>query len=812
MAVANFAVSCRAMPRATRHIFLSLALFFLLFPLALRKPGWPAGLKSDEPAYYLMALSLFEDGDLRCDLGDIQRLFREFPYSQVYNLILATDDGWETVYFGKPFVYSLFAAPAAGLWGASGLLAFNMALMLLMVGLGTRYLSRWNSDGLSLLFSFGFFFLSCGYSYIFWLHPEIFNMAAVTVSLYFGLTDSSAEAGSRIWRRPEVRAFIGGAALMLAVYNKPMLLALCLPALYGYFRQKRWASIGYWTAGAAVSGLLLVGFAMALMGHPSAYLMTRGGQKVCSAEEMPIGPKEVAAEQPIGASSDAPVVEDGDSAAGKTSADYNGASDSSGSAEGSDDTGAEVAAVAAAQGEAEELAKKRPKASWYWLLRIPRPHPAAVLENLEYFFLGRHTGLFLYFPFSMLALIYFLLHGRRQSGRWVLLLSLAIVAVYFLLWIPFNWQGGGGFVGNRYYVNVYPGFLFLVTRIAPGGLNVLGFALGGLLLGPTLFSPFGRAVPAPTLQAHVRNRPFDLFPLELSLREVPGYEQRIWGGALVRGRNDVFLPRGAQMWVHGATTTELVIQSAKPFDSLLFQVTSLVRPNEVTLRLEDAISQQVFPPTPEGQQPQRVELRPSRPTRVRHVQGEKIWVYRLEVEATSGAARTWDRNFPPQDCFEFAYNATIQESFYVGAQLAFLGSRLDTERDLFHVSWGPIDVPQEVRAGQVFSLQTRVGNASSFTWPVDLPTRVGLSYRWLTPEGQIVVENGSRTYPESPLPPGVEWVVAQTVTPPEVAGSYLLELDLVYEMVAWFSWRNEQVPLRIPVEVMPSAETAQPLQ
>lgn len=808
------------MPRAIHQVFLCLALFLILFPLALRKPGWPAGLKSDEPAYYLMALSLYEDGDLRCDLGDIQRLFREFPYSQVYNLILATDDGWETVYFGKAFVYSLFAAPAAGLWGASGLLAFNMALMLMMVALGARYLSQWNSDGVSLLFSFGFFFLSCGTSYVYWIHPEVFNMAAIMVSLYLGLTDGVGEARRWVWRRrPSLRAALGGAALMLAVYNKPMLLALCLPPLYRYARSRNWVSLGAWLGGAAISGGLLVGFSMAMMGHPSAYLMQRGGQKVCSTDEMPIGPKvpvevlesaaeDVAAVSPaLGTASvvasdsvDSDSV-DSDSVESDTGDSDNMASDTS-----------ESSAPPVAITEAESAPKQRPKASWYWLLRIPRPHPAAVLENLEYFFIGRHTGLFLYFPFTLLALTFFFLHGRRHAGRWVLLLSLAIVAGYFLLWIPFNWQGGGGFVGNRYYVNVYPGFLFLVTRIAPTGLNVLGFALGGLLLGPTLFSPFGRAVPSPTLQAHVRNRPFDLFPLELSLREVPGYEQRIWGGALVKGRNDVFLPRGAQMWVHGSTTTELVIQSAKPLDSLLFHVSSLAQPNEVTLRLEDAEAVQVFPAGPEGAKPQRIELKPSRASRVRRVQGEKIWVYRLEIETSRGVVRTWNRNFPPQDCFTFAYNATIQESFFVGAQMAFLGSRQETERDLYHVTWGAVEVPEPVVAGEAFSLATRVSNASEFEWPVDLPSRIGLSYRWLTPEGEIVVENGLRTYPESPLPPGVEWSVEQQVQAPATAGSYLLELDLVYEMVAWFSWNNEAATLRIPVTVTAASDDLQTLE
>jgi hypothetical protein len=49
------------MNRATTLTFTALALFLVLFPLALAKPGLPMTLEGDEPAYYLMALSLVHD-------------------------------------------------------------------------------------------------------------------------------------------------------------------------------------------------------------------------------------------------------------------------------------------------------------------------------------------------------------------------------------------------------------------------------------------------------------------------------------------------------------------------------------------------------------------------------------------------------------------------------------------------------------------------------------------------------------------------------------------------------------------------------
>ena len=118
----------------------------------------------------------------------------------------------------------------------------------------------------------------------------------------------------------------------------------------------------------------------------------------------------------------------------------------------------------------------------------------------------------------------------------MLLAAVTAVALYFLTFIAWNWQGGGGFVGNRYFVTAIPAFLFLVTEIRPPRLLLAGYVVAGLFLAPLLFTPFGATVPEPTLQAHVRGLPFRFLPLELSLRNVPGYERirsatcGSWGG------------------------------------------------------------------------------------------------------------------------------------------------------------------------------------------------------------------------------------------------------------------------------------------
>src|SRR4029078_11019427 len=98
--------------------------------------------------------------------------------------------------------------------------------------LGADYLARWNEGWLAALFAAGFALLSAGWAYAFWLQPEVFNMAAVAVAMYLGFREFEA-AGRRLW----LLAALSGAALMPAVYNKPMVLALALPLLLVFGRR-----------------------------------------------------------------------------------------------------------------------------------------------------------------------------------------------------------------------------------------------------------------------------------------------------------------------------------------------------------------------------------------------------------------------------------------------------------------------------------------------------------------------------------------------------------------------------------------------
>jgi hypothetical protein len=585
-------------------------------------------------------------------------------------------------------------------------------------------------------------------------------MTAVTASLFFGLRwlEGGAENGepSAGWRA----AALSGAALMAAAYGKPMLAVLALPVWVGYLRFRRWRALVAWGLGALLAVGVITGVAVALTGHPSAYLgVERLGVTVCDPGVMPIEPQPP--EGRIGPGTERP-------------------------------TGG----------------------AWSWIFHPPPVPLGELLENLGYFLWGRHTGLFLYFPFALLATLLFLTTGGgRTRERWALLGSLAAVALLFLILVSHNWHGGGGFVGNRYYVNAYPAFLFLVTRLRGGRAVLVGFALGGLFLGTLLLSPFGRSAPEPTLQSHVRGAAFRLFPRELSLREIPGYRRQSVGPYALSARSDQFLPRGESAWLTGASTVEIWIVGEKPFDSATFLVRAPEAGNRVVLRLGGDRHEVELAPG----ESRRVTLRPTAPSKVRTQNGHRFYVYRMLVESDGGRARTCTRHYPPASCERFAFNESNEESWFLGAELTMLGtgSLLDggevgvdgaSERGRpFSARWGQIEVPPSWTAGGSLEVPVRLFNTSEVAWENRGAARVKLAYRWRSADGAPVGADDHRIELPLPIGAGERAAVRAEVTAPAAPGRYTLEIDLVYEHVAWFADRGGE-SFRAEVEVLPGAE------
>jgi hypothetical protein len=756
------------MSNTVKYALLTGAFFLVLFTVSVGKPGLPVTLKADEPAYYLMALSLVEDQDLECKAEDYQRAFDGYPYLPTENLILMTDSQSDIIRFGKPYIYSLLAAPLAGLFGANGLVALNALLFCLMVAMGTQYLRQFNTDGQAALFSTAFFFLSPTFHYVFWLQPEILNMASAMGCLFFAFhTFSPPRSGGLLssWRHhlfSDRSAPVWSAAILaLGTYNKPILALIGLPVLFLFFRRQGRKAVLVWLVAAVLAMGAIAGGAVLLTGHPTPYLgVVRTGLKI----EDPAAMESVV-----------------DQAFGLISARSTTAN------------------------------------TWSWIFRVPTQEPREFLQNLGYFFWGRHTGLFLYFPFALACLGLFVRHQRRSLERWTVVAAIASVALFFLLFIPFNWHGGGGFIGNRYFIMAYPAFLFLVTSLKPLWVMPSSAALAGIFLGSILFTPFGAPVPQPTLQAHVRGGLFRLFPQELSLRlTVPGYNYMAQPKVMFIGRKDVFhthrpekrrewidgatlqrTPLIGQLdsttaWIYGATRTDVLVMTEHPIEGLLFEVATWVPDNDIRLEIGGDVNELVFEDaqTPE-QRARIVELRPQEVAKYHFEQGKRFLVYKMQIEPRTGR-RVVDRKDPTG-------------IFYLGAQLRFLGRRDQlSQPEHYRVEWLSSAAPATVQSGAEFEIPVAVRNNGAT--PLDSSAALGvfLSYHWLDSRGQSVVFDGRRTPLGPTIEPDEEADVTMQIEAPDRPGHYLLVLDAVREHVAWFSQRGGETR-EIAIQVTPGA-------
>jgi len=114
------------------------------------------------------------------------------------------------------------------------------------------------------------------------------------------------------------------------------------------------------------------------------------------------------------------------------------------------------------------------------------------------------------------------------------------------------------------------------------------------------------------------------------------------------------------------------------------------------------------------------------------------------------------------------------------------------------------NAPQVMRAGQKYSLRVALRNDSKVIWPGRQPTwqyQLTVGNRWLSETGASLNNMDGRAALFQDLAPGESIEVPLTVTAPNEAGNYILQLDMIQEGVAWFGDRGSEVlSLKIRVE------------
>ena len=520
-------------------LFLGFAMFANL-PL-LHKPF----VFADQAVYYAMAQSLAFDGDLEYTARDLIR-YEEDLRSSPNGIFLkkVVREGREHYYYAKSYAFALFAAPFVRVFGPNGPLVSNGLLLFLILLMGWNYFSLANSPGLSLVKIVTFLGASVAGVYAFWITPDFFNLFLVFTVLFlwrFKTQVPASEPGECLgpWRRfllSGATDYLAAAIAGIVVFSKPTNIVLTAPLVLSTWLVGK----KFWKAVAL--GFVLVLTAAVFFG--ANWLWTgdwnyQGGLRKSFVYHFPLEKQG----------------QTFDSASGDlmTTDGYVGR-------------------------------------SIYPVKYIP--------YNLFWYIFGRFTGIAWYFFPALLFLILFFM-GKKSLDRWLILAAAAGQILVYIYMMPQNYGGGGGSLANRYFMSIYPLFLFLPgLKIRPKAETILPWAMAAVFLSPILLSPI-QTSSSPSM--HAKKFPFTLLPLEYTLindlptNTTPSAHRQQWGMPLFEDRflyflDDNYNPKHREengWWTYGDQKADMVLRTFFPVKEVVVHLLNNPRQdNMITVTLD----------------------------------------------------------------------------------------------------------------------------------------------------------------------------------------------------------------------------------
>jgi hypothetical protein len=215
-----------------------------------------------------------------------------------------------------------------------------------------------------------------------------------------------------------------------------------------------------------------------------------------------------------------------------------------------------------------------------------------------YYFFGRFTGIAWYFFPAVLALIIFFLSKRRLHDWLTLATILGGILIYITL-MPDNYGGGGGTLANRYFLNIYPLFLFLPREKKSRRQINLIWIMAAIFISQILVSPFRSSAQPAT---HAKKFPFKALPLEMTqVNNFPtstnpdAFRVNIWPDKPPPQReflhflDDNFYPREEPngIWTRGTGTCEMVLKTYYPLREIIVHLLNNPRnDNDIRVRVD----------------------------------------------------------------------------------------------------------------------------------------------------------------------------------------------------------------------------------
>ncbi len=536
--------------------------------LSVDFPRTAIGIQSDEATYYMMGHSLAKDGDLAYRRGDLVRVWSEFPSGPAglflkrgsdvldWGLMKRPPFVWTRTqpdpdtsryFYGKSFIYPLFAAPFVKLFGTNGFLLFHALLLAGVAWCAYLFLHARAPALPSALLAGAFVLATVVPVYFVWITPELFNFAVVFFAyfswLYKEVAGRTDMPRSLRWLASARSDTVAAILLGIATFSKPSNALLVGPILvYLLWRRRFVRAIALGALFTAVAGGLFA--ANVVISGEWNY---QGGYRRTFVWEFPF-------QQP------------------------NATFDS-------------IDTKAAARDEALGSIIFDRRVFW-----------TNLWNNLRWYFVGRYSGLIAYFAPAVFALLVFLAAPRRRPlWQWLVLGSAVAQILLFVISLPYTWFGGGGSVGNRYFMGVYGVFLFLIPPVSSIAAAAVPWIVGSLFVGKLVINPF---VSSFRPGSYADAGPLRILPVELSnVNDLPINTERdarvAWfgddpgrqAGTKDPGFQIYFLDTNAfreadkTFWVKGESRADFLIKTDRPMKRLTLTLEAGPLPSTVTARL-----------------------------------------------------------------------------------------------------------------------------------------------------------------------------------------------------------------------------------
>ena len=134
--------------------------------------------------------------------------------------------------------------------------------------------------------------------------------------------------------------------------------------------------------------------------------------------------------------------------------------------------------------------------------------------------------------------------------------------------MPYTSSGGGGPIGNRYFVSFYPLFLFLLPPPRSTGSALAALAIGAMFVAKLVLNPFYSSF---NPGEHAKAGPLRLLPIELTLlNDLPvsadaDRARRTLAGAPPIAAyfpdDGAYPPEGDRFWVKGGRRADVILRA-----------------------------------------------------------------------------------------------------------------------------------------------------------------------------------------------------------------------------------------------------------